>query len=107
MVESRSQKTSEGHKAKLEVEVHPEPAMDENRDGHGPEGRGKRRLASESTPVEQGQGFATSTGTLDQEEMSELSHISTENVATTRSPIDNTMMHGVTDNRQRSPRFQK
>ena len=29
--------------------------------------------------------------------MSELSDISTENVATTRSPRDNTMMHGVTE----------
>ena len=56
----------------LEVEDHPEPAMDENRDGHGPVGRGNRRLASESTPVEKGQDFATSTGTLDREEMSEL-----------------------------------
>ena len=54
-----------------------------------------RRLASESTPVEQGQDFATSTGTLDREEMSELSDISTENVATTRSPTD--MIHGVTE----------
>ena len=33
-------------KAMLEVEVHPKPAMDENREGHGPEGRGNRRLAS-------------------------------------------------------------
>ena len=54
-------------------------------------------MASESTPVEQGQDFATSTGTLDRDEMSELSDISTENVATTRSPTDNTMMHGVTE----------
>ena len=68
----------------LEVEVHPEPAMDENRDEHGPEGRGNRRLASKSTPVVQGQDFATSAGTLDQEEMTELSDISTENVAPTR-----------------------
>ena len=44
----------------------------------------------ESTPVEQGQGFATSTETLDPEEMSELSDTSTENVANTRSPRDNT-----------------
>ena len=52
-------------------------------------------MASESTPLEQGQSFATSTGTLDREEMSEQSEISTENVASTRSPTDNTMMHGV------------
>ena len=56
----------------LEVEVHPEPAMDENRDGHGLEGRRNRRLASEYTPVEKGQEFATSTGTLDRDKMSEL-----------------------------------
>ena len=80
----------------LEVEVHLDPAMDENREAHGREGSGNRRLASESTPVEQGQDFATSTGTLDREEMSEKSDNSTENVATTRSTTDNTMMHGVT-----------
>ena len=39
MVETRRQKYSEGQKAVLEVEIHPEPAMDENRDGHGPEER--------------------------------------------------------------------
>ena len=74
----------------LEVEVHPDQAMKESREKHGLEGRGNRRLASESTPVEQGQNFATSTGTLDREEMSELSDISTEIVATRRSPTDNT-----------------
>ena len=83
MVETRSQKPSEGQKARLEVEVHPDPAIDENQEGHGPEVRGNRRLASESTPVEQGQDFATFTGTLDREEMSELSDISTENMAAT------------------------
>ena len=54
-------------------------------------------MASEYTPVERGQDFATSTGTLDREEMSELSDISTQNGATVRSPTDNTMMHGVTE----------
>ena len=53
----------------LEVEVHPEPGMDGNRDGHGPGGRGNRRLAGKSSPVEIGQVFATSIGTLDREEM--------------------------------------
>ena len=77
MVETRSQKSSEERKAMLEVEVYPDQAMNENQEIHGPEGR-DRRLASESTPVEQGQDFATSTGTLDREEMSELSDISTE-----------------------------
>ena len=97
MVETSSQKSSEGQKAMLEVEIHPDPAMDENREAHGPEGRGDTKLASESTPVEQGQDFATSTGTLDREKLSELSDISTENVATTRSPTDNTMTLGVTE----------
>ena len=96
MVEMRSQKSSEGQKAKLEVEINPDPALDENRAGRGTEGSVNRRLEIESTPVEQGQDFATSTGTLDREVISELSDISTENVATTRLPTDNTMMLGVT-----------
>ena len=41
----------------LEVKVHPDQAMDENQEIHGPEGRGNKRLASEFTPVEQGQDF--------------------------------------------------
>ena len=53
MVETRSQKSSEERKATLEVEVHPDQAMNGNQEIHGPEGR-DRRLASESTPVEQG-----------------------------------------------------
>ena len=65
----RSQKSSEERKAMLEVEVYPDQAMNENQEIHGPEAR-DRRLASESTPVEQGQDFATSTGTLYREEMS-------------------------------------
>ena len=65
MVETRSQKFLEERKALVEVEIHPNQAMDEDQEVHGPEGRGNRRLASESTPVEQGQDFATSTGTLD------------------------------------------
>ena len=76
MVETRSQKTSEELKELLEVEVNTDHAMNDNQEVHGLEGRG-RRLASESTPVEQGQDFATSTGTLDREEISELSDIST------------------------------
>ena len=64
-----------------------------------------RRLASESTPVEQGHDFATSTGTLDREEMSELSDISTEIVASRRSPIDNTMMAGETEKQTTSSSF--
>ena len=104
MVETRIQKSSEEQKAMLEVEVHPDQAMNENQEIHGPEGR-DRRLASESTPVEQGHHFATSTGTLDREEMSELSDISTEIVATRRSPTDNTMMAGVTEKQTTSSSF--
>ena len=105
MVETRCQKSSEERKAILEMEVHPDQAVDENQEINGPEGRGNRRLASESTPVEQGQDFATSTGSLDREEMSELSDISTENVATRRSPTDNTMMAGVTEKQATSSSF--
>ena len=104
IVETRSQKSSEERKAMLEVEVHPDLAMNENQVIHGPEGR-DRILASESTPVEQGQDFATSTGTLDREEMSELSDISTEIVATRGSPTDNTMMAGVTEKQTTSSSF--
>ena len=72
MDETRSHKSSESQKLKLEVEIHPHPTLDENPAGHGMEGSGNRRLASESTPVERGQDFATSTGILDREEMSEV-----------------------------------
>ena len=51
------------------------------------------------------QDFATSTGTLDREEMSELSAISTEIVATRRSPTDNTMMAGRTEKQTTSSSF--
>ena len=104
MVETRSQKSSEERKAMLEVEVHPDQAMNENQEIHGPDGR-ERRLASESTPVEQGHDFATSTGTLDREEMSELSDISTEIATTRRSPTDNTMMAGGTGKQTTSSSF--
>ena len=85
MVETRSQKTSEQRKEMLEVEVNTDQAMNDNQEVHGLEGRG-RRLVSESTTVEHGHDFATSTGTLDREEMSELSDISTKIAATRRSP---------------------
>ena len=104
MVETRSQKSSEERKKMLEVEVNTDQAMNDNQEVHGLEGRG-RRLASESTPVEQGHDFATSTGTLDREEMSELSDISTEIVATRRSPTDNTMMAGGTEKQTTSSSF--
>ena len=38
-VETRSQKSSEERKAMLELEVHPDQAMKEIREIHGPEGR--------------------------------------------------------------------
>ena len=101
MVETRSQKTSEERKELLEVEVNTGHAMNDNEEVHGLEGR-SRRLASESTPVEQGHDFATSTGTLDREEMSD---ISTEIAATRRSPTDNTMMVGGTEKQTTSSSF--
>ena len=104
MVETRSQKTTEERKEMLEVEVNTDQAMNDKQEVHGLEGRG-RRLASESTPVEQGHDFATSTGTLDREEMLELSDISTEIVATRRSPTDNTMMAGGTEKQTTSSSF--
>ena len=99
MIETRSQKSSEERKAMLEVEVHTDQAMNENQEVHGPEERG-RRLAGE-----QGHDFATCTGTLDREEMSELFDISTEIVATRRSPTDNTMMAGGTEKQTTSSSF--
>ena len=104
MVETRSQKTSEERRELLEVEVNADHTMNDNQGVNGLEGRG-RRLASESTPVEQGHDFATSTGTLDREEMSELSDISTEVTATRRSPTDNTMMAGGTGKQTTSSSF--
>ena len=104
MVETRSQKISEERKEILEVEVNTDQAKNDNQEVHGLEGRG-RRLAIESTPVEQGHDFATSTGTLDREEMSELSDISTEIVATRRSPTDNIMMSGGTEKQTTSSSF--
>ena len=104
MVETRSQKTSEERKEMLEVEINTDKVMNDNQEVHGLEGRG-RRLASESTPVEQGHDFATSTGKLDREEMSELSDISTEIAATRRSPTDNTMMAGGTEKQTTSSSF--
>ena len=57
----------------LKEEIHPDAAPDENRAGHGTEGNGNRRLENESTPEDKGRDFATFNGTLDLEEMSELS----------------------------------
>ena len=98
MFATRSQKASEEKRA-MEVEVHPNPALNENQAGHGTEEIRNRRLTSESTLVEQGHEFVTSTGTLDREEMSELSYNSTENAAEAGSLTDKTMMYGVTEKR--------
>ena len=65
IVETRSQKSFKGQKAMLELEIHPDPAIDGGWAGRGTEGSENRRLANESTPLEQNQDFATSTGTLD------------------------------------------
>ena len=65
MVEIRSQKASEDNKIMLELEIHPNHALDDIRSGRGTYGNGNRKLMSESTPAEQGHDFATSTGTLD------------------------------------------
>ena len=104
MVETRNQKTSEERKEILVLEVNTDQVMNDNQEVHGLEGRG-RRLASDPTPVEQGHDFATSTGTLDREEMSELSDISTEIAATRRSPTDKTMMAGGTEKQTTSSSF--
>ena len=104
MVETRSQKTSEERRELLEVEVNTDHTMNDKQEVNELEGRG-RRLASESTPVEHGHDFATSTGTLDREEMSELSDISTEVATTRRSPTDNTMMASGTGKQTTSSSF--
>ena len=94
----------------LEVEIHPNPALDENQAGRGREENGNKMLTSESFPVEQGHNFATSIRTLDREEMPELSDISTENAAAAAAaaagtPTDNTLMHGMTEKAVRSSTF--
>ena len=54
----------------LKVEIYCSPAHDENPAERETELNWTRRLTSECTPMEQGQEFATSTGTLEREEMS-------------------------------------
>ena len=65
MLEMRSQKASEDENTKLEADVHPNPALDENRAGRGTEGNCNRKLPLESTRVEQGHNFATPIRILD------------------------------------------
>ena len=62
MVGTRSQKTSEEKGAMLEVEIHPNPALDEKQVGRGKEENGNRRFTSESTPIEQGHNSAIPPG---------------------------------------------
>ena len=50
MIETRSQKSSEVQKARLEMEVHPDHAKDENQERYGPDGRGNRRLTMNLLP---------------------------------------------------------
>ena len=50
MSEIRSQNSSEEQKAKLEVEVHPDQAMDETQERYEPEGIGNRRLTMNLLP---------------------------------------------------------
>ena len=76
MVETRSQKTSEERKEKLEVEVSTDQAKNDNQEVNGLEGSG-RRLASESTEI----------------------------VTTRRSPTDNTMMADGTEKQTTSSSF--
>ena len=67
-------KACEEKRKKLEAEIHRSSAQDGNQAGYGTEGNGIRRLTSDSTPVEQGHDIASSTGTLEREENSELSN---------------------------------
>ena len=45
MVETRSQKSSEEQKAMLEVEVHPDQAMHENKEMHVPDGKTEQKAS--------------------------------------------------------------
>ena len=72
MVETRRQKVSEDKRPTIEIEIHRCLAYVENPEERRTEGNGTMRLACESTPVDKGQNFVTSTGTLHREEMSEL-----------------------------------
>ena len=72
MVEKRSQNVSEDKRTTLQVEVNLSSAHDEDLAERGTKGNGTRRPASECTPVEQEQDFATSTRTLDRGKMSQL-----------------------------------
>ena len=81
MVDTRNQKDLEDKRTMFEVEMHRSPAQNEDLAGRGTGENRTKQITSESTPVEQGQDFANLTGTLDREEMAEVSDISIENPA--------------------------
>ena len=101
MVETRSQKSSEKRKSRLEVELYPDQAMDENQEIHGTEVRGNRRLASESTRPRFCH-FHWDTGPRG--DVGTVRHLN-EIVATRRSPTDNTMTAGVVEKQATSSSF--
>ena len=105
MVVTRNQKVSEDKRTSLEVEVCRSPPQVENQAGLRTEGNWIRRLLSESTPVEQSHDFATSAGTLDREDLSELSNISIEKLAVEGSPKNNTKIQRVTQKAATSSSF--
>ena len=81
----------------MEIKIQTNPSLDENWAGRGTEGKVNRRVTRGSVPVENGNDFVTSIGTLDREELSELSCISIKNPVVGGSPTSITMMHGVTE----------
>ena len=105
MVKTRSQKVSEDKRINLEVAIYRNSAQDENQAGRGTEGDGIRRKMCDSTLVEQGHYFATSTGTLDREEILELSDFSIKKPAVGGSPTDITKTNGVSQKAETSSSF--
>ena len=54
-------------RAMLDVEIHSNSALDENRVGRGTEGNENRRLKSESNPLKRGHDFVSLTVIFDRE----------------------------------------
>ena len=88
MDETRSQKVSEDKRLNLEVAIRRNPAQDENQAGLVTKKNGIRRKMKESTPLEEGRDFATSTGTIDREEILKLPDFSIKKLAVGGSPTD-------------------
>ena len=82
---------SEDKRTTFEIEIHRCLAHVEIPEERRTEGNGTRRLANESTPVDQGQDSATSTGTLDREEMSELRDVLIETPVVEGSSTNHTI----------------